>query len=101
MTNPGGLIEFQTGGISDIASQTMNQQQQWDDVWNRCRSRISSTASEALDSATGSSLEERNQEYHRRSAQYSQNVGQQGKAVQQIGTIATDTNQNMVNTIRG
>jgi len=101
MPDSGGLIEFQTGGIDAIANQTMNQQQQWDDVWNRCRSRISSTASEALDNATGSSLEERNQEYHRRSAQYSQNVGQQGKAVQQISNIATDTNQNMVKTIRG
>lgn len=97
----GGLIEFRTGEISTIGSQTLSQQGEWDAVWDRCRSRISATASEALDTATGSSLEQRNQEYHRKSAQYSQNVGQQGQAVNQIGNIATETNQNMVNTIRG
>ena len=97
----GGLIEFQTGAISDIGSQTVAQQGEWDAVWDRCRSRISATAAEALDNATGASLETRNQEYHRRSAQYSQTVAQQGQAVNQIGNIATETNQNMVNTIRG
>jgi hypothetical protein len=96
-----GLIEFQTEGIAGIGATTVGQQAEWDAVWDRCRSRISATASEALDQATGSSLEERNQEYHQKSAAYSQNVGQQGRAVNQIGDIATETNQNMVRTIRG
>jgi hypothetical protein len=96
-----GLIEFQTGNIRDIGSTTMGQQAEWDSVWERCRSRISSTAAEALDQATGSSLEQRNQEYHQKSAAYAENVGQQGRAVNQIGDIATDTNQNMVRTISG
>lgn len=97
----GGLIEFRTGEISNIGSQTLSQQGEWDAVWERCRSRISATASEALDTHTGSSLEERNQEYHRKSALYSQNVGQQGQAVNRIGTIATETNASMARTIRG
>jgi hypothetical protein len=96
----GGLIEFRTGEIDTIGSQTLGQQSEWDAVWERCRSRISSTASEALDAATGSSLEERNADYHRRSANYSGNVGAQGQAVNQISTIARDTNANMVRALR-
>jgi hypothetical protein len=97
----GGLIEFRTGEITTIGSQTLGQQSEWDAIWERCRSRISATASEALDNATGSSLAERSAEYHRRSAMYSQNVGAQGQAVNQIGSIATETNANMVRAIRG
>jgi len=97
----GGLIEFQTGQIADIGSQTLNQRSQWDAIWQSTRGRISATASEALDVATGSSLQERNDEYHRKSALYTQNVQQQGQAVNQIGSIATETNARMVSTIRG
>ena len=97
----GGLIEFQTGQIADIGSQTLNQRSQWDAIWESTRARISATASEALDVATGSSLQERNDEYHRKSALYTQNVQQQGQAVNQIGSIATETNARMVLTIRG
>lgn len=101
MTGPGGLIEFRTGEIDTIGTQTLGQQSEWDGIWERCRSQISAAAAEALDAATGTSLEERSQEYHRKSAMYSQNVGQQGQAVNQISAIATETNANMVRTIRG
>jgi hypothetical protein len=97
----GGLIEFQTGPIADIGRQTLNQQQQWDSIWESTRARISATAAEALDVATGSSLQQRSDEYHRKSVLYTQNVGQQGQAVNQIGTIASETNAQMVSTIRG
>ena len=97
----GGLIEFQTGQIADIGSQTLNQKAQWDAIWESTKARISATASEALDVATGSSLQERNDEYHRKSALYTQNVQQQGQAVNQIGSIASETNARMVSTIRG
>ena len=97
----GGLIEFQTGPIADIGSQTLNQKAVWDGIWESTKARISATAAEALDAATGSSLEERGQEYHRKSVAYSQQVQQQGTAVNQIGGIATATNARMVSTIRG
>jgi hypothetical protein len=97
----GGLIEFQTGPIADIGSQTLNQKAVWDGIWESTKARISATAAEALDAATGSSLEERGQEYHRKSVAYSQQVQQQGTGVNQIGGIATETNARMVSTIRG
>ena len=97
----GGLIEFQTGPIADIGSQTLNQKAVWDGIWESTKARISATAAETLDAATGSSLEERGQEYHRKSVAYSQQVQQQGTAVNQIGGIATETNARMVSTIRG
>ena len=97
----GGLIEFQTGPIGDIGSQTMNQKAVWDGIWESTKARISATAAEALDAATGTSLEERGQEYNRKSVLYSQNVQQQGQAVNSIGQIATETNTRMVSTIRG
>ncbi|HWM58065.1 MAG TPA: hypothetical protein VNO83_09535 [Pseudonocardia sp.] len=97
----GGLIEFQTGPIADIGSRTLNQKAVWDGIWESTKARISATAAEALDAATGSSLEERGQEYHRKSVAYSQQVQQQGTAVNQIGGIATETNARMVSTIRG
>jgi hypothetical protein len=97
----GGLIEFQTGPIADIGAQTMNQKAVWDEIWESTKARISATAAEALDAATGSSLAERSDEYNRKSVAYSQNVQQQGTAVNQIGQIATDTNTRMVSTIRG
>ena len=97
----GGLIEFQTGPIADIGSQTLNQKAVWDGIWESTKARISATAAEALDAATGSSLEERGQEYHRKSVAYSQQVQQQGTAVNHIGGIATETYARMVSTIRG
>jgi hypothetical protein len=97
----GGLIEFRTSEIGTIGATTLSQQGEWDAVWERCRTKISATAAEALDQYTGSSLQERNMEYHRKSALYSQNVLQQGQAVNQIGAIATETNANMARTIRG
>ena len=45
----GGLIEFQTGPIADIGSQTMNQKAVWDGIWESTKARISATAAEALD----------------------------------------------------
>lgn len=96
----GGLIEFQTGPIGDIGSQTMNQKAVWDEIWNSTRAQISATAANALDAATGVSLEERNTQYNNRSTQYSQNVQLQGQAVNQIGTIATETNAAMVRAMR-
>ena len=70
-------------------------------IWESTKARISATAAEALDAATGSSLEERGQEYNRKSIAYSGQVQQQGTAVNQIGGIATETNARMVSTIRG
>ena len=52
-----------TGQIADIGSQTLNQRSQWDAIWESARARISATASEALDVATGGGLQERNDEY--------------------------------------
>jgi len=97
----GGLIEFQTAAIADIGSRTLAQHNVWDDIWNGTRTQISATAAEALDDATGAGLEERNQEYHRKSQLYSQNVLQQSGVVNRIGAIATDTNAQMVSAIRG
>lgn len=97
----GGLIEFLTNDIADIGTRTVNQQQQWDQIWENTRQRLAATAADALDGATGATLQERNDEYHRRSALYTQNLQQQGNVVNQIGSIATDTNARMVQTIRG
>lgn len=97
----GGLIEFLTNDIADIGTQTLNQQQLWDQIWENTRQRLTLTAADALDNLTGSTLQQRNDEYHRKSALYTGNLQQQGQVVNQIGSIATDTNARMVQTIRG
>ena len=56
---------------------------------------------EALDVRDQQQPQERNDEYHRKSALYTQGVQQQGQAVNQIGSIASETNARMVSTIRG
>jgi hypothetical protein len=96
-----GHIEFKTANITEIGSATLNQQSAWDGIWERCKAKIGAAASEALDQQTGLSLEERSLQYHQRSAMYSSDVGAQGQAVNQIGSIATETNANMVRAIRG
>ncbi len=96
----GGHIEFRTADIGDIGAQTAAQQAEWDAIWERCRTRLMATASEALDNMTGATLEDRNMEYNRKSVQYSANVAQQAVAVNQIRSIATETNAGMVAAMR-
>lgn len=39
------LIEFNTEQIEQLANTTLRNQQQWDDIWNGVRNRISATVS--------------------------------------------------------
>lgn len=95
------IMEFNTDDITHIAAATRGHQQQWDDIWNGVRSKLSATVASALDSTTGGSLDQRTQEYHRKTTQYTEQLNGQHTAVTRVGNIATDTNDQMAKTIRG
>lgn len=94
-------LEFNTQEIHNIAAATRGHQAQWDDIWNRLRGRLGSVVSQALDAQTGSSLEERNAQYHRKTEVYNQQLLSQQNAVRNVGDVATETNARMRNTIAG
>jgi hypothetical protein len=96
-----GYIEFKNDEIVNIANATRNSQADWDRIWQGVRTRLSGVVSEALDALTGSSLEERSVQYHNRTTQYTTDLNQQQTAVTNIGSIATDTNQQMGRVIAG
>lgn len=94
-------IEFNTEQIAQIATATRGHQSDWDAVWEGVRGKLSATVSEALDALTGSSLQDRTNEYHRKTEQYTAQLNSQQVAVGKVGDIATETNRNMSNVIRG
>ena len=96
-----GYIEFKNEDIANIAQVTQGSQADWDRIWNDVRTRLSGVVSEALDGLTGSSLEDRTTRYHQRTQQYTADLNSQHLAVRNVGTISTDTNQQMTRVIAG
>jgi len=94
-------LKFDTEQIAAIGKATLGHQQQWDDIWNRVRSRLSATASEALSQEPGGSLEARTAQYHRRTQQYNEQLQTQAGAVHRVGTTADAYNQQMTRVIAG
>lgn len=95
------LIEFNTEQIEQLASTTLRNQQQWDDIWNGVRYRISATVSSDLDALTGLSLQERSQNYAAKTIQYVQLLQARAGATSRIGSIAAQTNTQMAKVISG
>lgn len=95
------LIEFDTEQIAQLASTTLAHQQQWDEIWNGVRNRISATVSSDLDALTGLSLQERSQNYATKTIQYVQLLQARAGATSRIGSIASETNAQMAKVMRG
>ncbi|WP_433220627.1 hypothetical protein ACQP00_18350 [Dactylosporangium sp. CS-047395] len=96
-----GYIEFKNEDIATIASVTGNSQADWDRIWEGVRSKLTGVVSEALDALTGASLEDRTARYHQRTAQYTADLNSQKMAVHNVGSISSDTNQQMSRVIAG
>jgi hypothetical protein len=94
-------IEFKNEGISDIANITRNSQTEWDGVWQTAKGELDRLIGDALDTFTGSSLEERSAQYHQKSTAYTGDVNLQHVAMTNIGNISVDTNTSMARTIAG
>jgi hypothetical protein len=97
----GDTLKFDTDQIASIARATQSHQAQWDEIWNGVKSRLSSTAAEALSQEPGGSLEQRTMEYHRKTQQYNEQLMAQSSAVNRVGNTATDYNQKMTQVIAG
>lgn len=94
-------IAFDTGQIADIATATQAHRGEWDAIWNGVRAKLAGVVGEALDAATGLSLQERSMTYHRKSDLYSQQLVSHAQATAQIGQIAEQAGYAMVKTLGG
>lgn len=94
-------LKFDTEQIAAIAKATQGHQAQWDEIWNGVKSRLSSTAAEALSQEPGGSLEQRTMEYHRKTQQYTEQLMTQSTAVGKVGSTATEYNNKMTSVIAG
>ena len=97
----GDTLKFDTEQIADISRATLGHQAQWDEIWNYVKSHLSATAAEALSQEPGGSLEQRTQEYHRKTQIYNEQLQTQAGAVGKVGDTATDYNQRMTRVISG
>lgn len=97
----GDTLKFDTDQIGSLAKATLSHQAQWDEIWNGVKSRLSATAAEALSQEPGGSLEQRTQEYHRKTQTYNEQLQAQAGAVHKVGNTATDYNQKMTRVIAG
>lgn len=95
------LIKFDTDQITAIASSTLAHQGQWDAIWEGVRTKLTGVVSEALDVATGMSLEERSARYHQKTSIYSQQLMARATATSQVGMVAQQTNAAMVKALTG
>lgn len=97
----GDTLKFDTEQIAAISKATQGHQAQWDEIWSGVKARLSATAAEALSQEPGGSLEQRTQEYHRKTQQYNDQLLQQAGAVGKVGNTATDYNHKMTQVIAG
>ncbi|MGH3873876.1 MAG: hypothetical protein ACRDSR_20625 [Pseudonocardiaceae bacterium] len=97
----GGLTAFNTDQIQQIRGATNTGQEQWDGIWARVRANLNDAVATALDHTTGGSLADRETQYHRLSNQYTQQVGTQGMAMNNIADTALDYGAQMARTLRG
>jgi hypothetical protein len=97
----GDTLKFDTEQIAAISKATQGHQAQWDEIWNGVKARLNSTAAQALSQEPGGSLEQRTQEYHRKTQQYNEQLQAQAGAVGKVGNTATDYNQKMTQVIAG
>lgn len=95
------VIAFDTEQIADIASATQAHRAEWDGIWNAVRAKLGAVVSEALDVATGLSLEDRTVSYHQKSDLYTQQLLARAQATSTIGQIAEDTAVAMVKALTG
>lgn len=95
------LIYFNTAQIVDIASATQTHRGEWDAIWNGVRAKLSGVVGEALDAATGMSLEERSVRYHQKTDIYTQQLLARAQATSKIAQIAEETGYAMVKTLSG
>jgi hypothetical protein len=97
----GDTLKFDTEQIAAISKATQGHQQQWDEIWNKVKTRLSATAAEALSAEPGGSLEDRTQAYHRKTQQYNEQLQLQAGAVGKVGDTASTYNQKMTQVIAG
>lgn len=95
------LIKFDTEQISAIASATLAHQGEWDAIWQDVKTKLSGVVSDALDAATGMSLEERSARYSQKTSMYTQQLMSRAAATSQVASIAEQTNIAMVKTLTG
>lgn len=95
------VIAFNTEQIADIANATQAHRGEWDAIWNGVRAKLGAVISEALDAATGLSLEDRTMSYHQKSDLYTQQLLTRAQATSTIGQIAEQTGYAMVKTLAG
>lgn len=97
----GDVLKFDTEQIGSLAKATMSHQSQWDEIWTGVKNRLSATAAEALSQEPGGSLEQRTQEYHRKTQRYNEQLQVQASAVHKVGNTATDYNHKMTQVVAG
>lgn len=95
------LIHFNTQQIADIASATQAHRGEWDAIWNGVRAKLAGVVGEALDAATGMSLDERSMRYHQKTDLYTQQLHARAQATNKIAQIAEETGHAMVKTLMG
>jgi hypothetical protein len=95
------MFEFDNDQIATIATQTNGHNEAWLEIWNNVKNHLSSTAAEALDASPAGGLESRTQEYHAKTAQFSEQMTQRAGSVQKIGQTSEDANGAMTRTMGG
>lgn len=95
------VIAFNTEQITEIATATQAHRAEWDSIWNAVKTKLGSVVGEALDAATGCSLEDRTTSYHQKSDLYAQQLLARAQATSTIGQIAEETGAAMIKTLTG
>lgn len=95
------VIAFNTEQIADIANATHAHRGEWDAIWNGVRAKLGAVVDEALDAATGLSLQDRTIGYHQKSDLYTQQLLARAQATSTVGQIAEQTGYAMVKTLTG
>ncbi|GAB2929560.1 hypothetical protein [Streptomyces mayteni] len=96
------LIRFRDGSLQDIQTGTLNQRQEYEDIWNNVRQQLLGLIEQGqVDASIGQALEERNQEFQRQSAGFDESVLAQNQAVGQVQAIGNAGGEAMVRAAMG
>lgn len=95
------VIAFNTEQIAEIANATQAHRAEWDAIWSAVKAKLGGVVADALDAATGCSLEDRTMSYHQKSDLYTQQLLARAHTTSTIGQIAEETGYAMVKTLTG
>ncbi len=98
----GDTIRFGNEALDGIQSQTVGQQEQYTEIWDRVHAQLMSLVEQGLvDAAIGEVLNERDEQFRREAGGFDDSVTAQNRAMRDVQMIGNEGGRAMINAASG